>query len=99
MSRNTSPHILNTSANLLGFCLVVITSLHITNNSENSIIDELTSFVAFFLVVSCLFSFFSMRSVNEKTEQSLEKIADYLFITSLAGILLIVLLISLNVIK
>ena len=34
MKRNTSPHILNTAANLLGFCLFVITSLHISNKRE-----------------------------------------------------------------
>ena len=37
MANNTSQHILNSSASLLGFCLFVITSLHITNRIENQL--------------------------------------------------------------
>jgi len=99
MANNTSQHILNTSANLLGFCLFVITSLHIANHTESSIIDELTSVIAILLSFSCLFSFMSIRTDNEKREQRLEIIADYLFLTSLTGILIIILLITLNYIK
>ena len=96
MANNTSPHILGTSANLLGFCLFVITSLHITNQVETHIIDELTSLVAIVLTFSCIFSFTSIRTSNAKREQRSEAIADYLFFVALIGILLIILLISLN---
>jgi hypothetical protein len=99
MATNTSQHILNTSANLLGFCLVVITSLHITNETESSIIDEFTSVVALLLSFSCFFSFVSIRTKDPIREQRLETIADYLFIISLTGILVIILLITLNFIK
>jgi len=99
MPNNTSQHILSTSANLLGFCLFVITSLHFTDKAENSIVDELTSVVAILLTISCLFSFFSIRSSNENVERRLETIADYLFIISLLGILVIISLITLNYIK
>lgn len=99
MSRNTSPHILNTSANLLGFCLIVITSLHISNQTETHIIDELTSFIGILLTSSCLFSFFSIRFANPSKAEKFEKIADILFFTSLIGILMIILLISLNIIN
>ena len=99
MPNTTSQHILSTSANLLGFCLFVITSLHFTDNAENSIVDELTSVVAILLTVSCLFSFFSIRSSKENIERILETIADYLFIISLLGILVIIFLITLNFIK
>jgi hypothetical protein len=96
MANTTSQHILSTSANLLGFCLVVITSLHITNESEVSIIDELTSVVAVLLIFSCLFSFFSIRTTIKEREIRLETIADYLFIGSLVGILVVILIIALN---
>ncbi len=99
MSNNTSPHILNTSANLLGLCLIVITSFHVTNNSAASIIDELTSVVAVMLVVSCTCSFLSIRTKRPTRGYRLENIADYLFIASLAGILIIILLIMLNFIR
>lgn len=99
MANNTSQHILNTSANLLGFCLFVITSLHIANLTETHIIDELTSFIAVLLTFSCIFSFASIRTTNPKREKRLETIADYLFVLSLIGILIIILLITLNIFK
>ena len=99
MPNTTSQHILNTSANLLGFCLFVITSLHFTDKAEGSIIDELTSVIAILLIVSCLFSFFSIRTSNHVIEKRLETVADYLFIVSLLGILIIISLITLNYIK
>ena len=55
MANNTSSNILNTSANLLGFCLIVITSLHVANKTENNYLDELTAVVALLLSISCFF--------------------------------------------
>lgn len=99
MANTTSQHILNTSANLLGFCLFVITSLHVSNYSEASLIDEFTSLIALLLIVSCMFSFASIRTKNHQKEEKMETIADYLFFTALAGITLIILLIGFNYIK
>ncbi|WP_442589441.1 hypothetical protein ACSBL2_25800 [Pedobacter sp. AW31-3R] len=99
MAKTTSQHILNTAANLLGFCLFVITSLHIANMTENHLIDEFTSVIAVLLTCSCLFSFASLRTSDLEKERKLETIADYLFIISLVGILIIILLITLNFLK
>jgi len=99
MANNTSQHILNTSANLLGFCLFVITSLHFRYKAETTIIDKVTSIVAILLAMSCFFSFISIRTKNDFKEKKYENIADYLFATSLGGILLIILLITFNFIK
>jgi hypothetical protein len=99
MIKKTSPHILNTSANLLGFCLFVITSLQVSSKAEESIIDEFTSVIAVLLIFSCLLSFVSIRTSNHQKEQRLETAADYLFVASLVGVLLIILLIAFNFIK
>ena len=96
MANKTSQHILNTAANLLGFCLFVITSLHVSSVAESSIIDELTIVIAVLLLFSCLFSFISIRTTSPEREQRLETIADYLFVASLVGILIIILLIAFN---
>lgn len=77
MANNTSPHILTTSANLLGFCLFVITSLHIANQIEMHVIDEFTSVIAVLLTCSCLFSFISIRTKIQERENKFETIADY----------------------
>jgi hypothetical protein len=99
MPNNTSQHILNTSANLLGFCLFVITSLHISNSTESSIIDEFTSVIALLLTFSCMLSFLSIRTQSKLREQRLEAFADYLFFISLVGIFIIILFIALKFIK
>jgi predicted membrane channel-forming protein YqfA (hemolysin III family) len=96
MANKTSQHILGTSANLLGFCLFIITSLHLANKTENTLIDEFTSIVALFLTISCVFSFVSIRTENENQENKLEQIADYLFIISLVGIFGIIAFIIIN---
>lgn len=99
MANNTSQHILSTAANLLGFCLFVITSLHIANLTELHLSDEFTSVVAILLTFSCIFLFLSIKTTNPNKEERLEKIADYLFLIALIGILIIILLISLNIFK
>jgi ABC-type xylose transport system permease subunit len=96
MANNTSQHILNTSASLLGFCLFVITSLHLNNKVASSVIDEFTSVIAILLAFSCFFSFTSIRTRNQKREKRLETIADYLFVAALIGILIVIVLITFN---
>jgi len=96
MANNTSQHILNTSANLLGFCLIVITSLHIANKYETHLIDEFTSLIAVILIFSCIFSFTSIRTKNQNRQKLLENIADYFFLSALLGILTIIILVTFN---
>ena len=65
MPNTTSPSILNAATGLLGFCLVVITSFHLTNKADTSLIDEFTSVIAMFLIFSCFFSFLAIRTKKE----------------------------------
>jgi uncharacterized membrane protein len=99
MANKSSQHILNTSATLLGFCLFVITSLHSSNYSATSLIDEFTSVVTLLLIFSCLFSFYSLQTSNPSKEKRTEQIGEFLFGFSLLGILIIVVLLLLNIIK
>lgn len=96
MSNKTSPHILSTSANLLGFCLFVITSLHFTNKRALTLVDELTAIISLFLATSSVLSFLSIRTENPWLESKLETVADYFFIIALVGILFVILLIAQN---
>jgi len=96
VANKTSQHILSTAANLLGFCLFIITSFHLTDRSENSLIDEFTSVVALALTISSVFSFLSIRSDDARREVRLESVADIFFIISLAGIFLIIVFITLK---
>src|SRR5262245_25613348 len=99
MANRYSQLILSTAANLLGFCLFVITSLHVSNYSVRSIIDEFSSGIAVVLIFSCLFSFFSIRAKNVARSDRLETIADYFFVAALIGILTIIVLLILNFVK
>jgi hypothetical protein len=64
--------------------------------TERYFIDEFTSVVAVLLTFSCMFSFVSIRTKIETREKHYETIADYLFLVALAGILIIILLITFN---
>lgn len=62
MKAPTSSHILNSSSNLLGFCLVVLISLRIANYSEQSLIDEFTVVASVLLMAANILSFLAIRS-------------------------------------
>ncbi|HKR04337.1 MAG TPA: hypothetical protein VJY62_06825 [Bacteroidia bacterium] len=98
MANKKSEHILNTSSNLLGFCLIVLTSLKISKFSEVTLIDEFTGIACILLIASSLFSFLSIRSTNEKLTFGYEKIADMLFITALLLVFTITFMIAFSVI-
>ena len=99
MATKTSKHILPTSANLLGFCLFVIASMHVTNKAASSFIDEFTSVIALLLTICSLLSFISIRKEEVESDKKFELIADYFFIGSLIGIAIIIILIMLDIIK
>ena len=94
MPNITSQHILNTASTLLGLCLVVITSLHLTSQQENNLIDEITSIISLLLAAACIVSFISLRTQNPKVERSTEHIADLLFMISLFSILVLIIYIA-----
>lgn len=96
MANNTSQHILNTSTALLGFCLIVISSIHISNMAESTWLDEFSSGIALVLALSTMFSFVSIRTQNERLERFFEKSADYLFLIALAGIFIIISVVMIN---
>lgn len=96
MSNKTSQHILGTSANLLGFCLFVITSLHLTNNTENNLIDEFTSIIALLLTISSMLSFVSIKKEKYDEKYKLEQWADVFFFISLLGIFIVITFITIH---
>jgi hypothetical protein len=98
MTSTKSQHILSTSSNLLGFCLIVLTSLKISNYSSVSIIDECTGVATIFLMASSLFSFLCIRSKNEKKGLRYEAIADIIFIVALLFIFSITFLVAFSII-
>ena len=98
MSENRSPHILNTSANLLGICFIVLTSLKKLNLTDDSLIDEFAVGAVMCFMTSCILSFISMRRERD-ANQKLEKIADFVFLSGLVILFVSTILIAFNLIK
>ncbi|WP_449397511.1 hypothetical protein [Chryseobacterium wanjuense] len=93
-----SSHILNASSNLLGFSLVIITSLKISKMSQSTYLDEFAGAACVCFAISCFFSFLSIRSVDKKHGDKFEDIADYLFLIALFCIVLAVVIVTVKII-
>lgn len=87
-------HILNTSSNLLGFCLLIITSLKISGKSAQTLVDEILMGSLVLFMTSCLLSFLSMRSHKPKSITLMEHLAEYAFVTGLVSLFVVVLIIA-----
>ena len=98
MSHIKSEHILNTSSNLLGFCLVVLTGLKITRYSAVSMIDEFTGVATILLTASSLLSFLSIRASNDQLAARYEYIAENIFIGALLFVFSIAFMIAFSII-
>ncbi|PSL45641.1 hypothetical protein CLV51_104347 [Chitinophaga niastensis] len=94
-----SPHILNTSTNLLGFCLIVLTSIKVARFNNATIIDDCTGVAAMLLMASCLLSFLSMRTTQEKLGEKLEAAADYTFLVALVCVSITIVFVSFNLLS
>ncbi|WP_160140182.1 hypothetical protein [Chryseobacterium sp. c4a] len=93
-----SPHILNASSNLLGFSLIIITSLKIAKISHNTYLDEFAGLACILFACSCFFSFLAIRTGDKRREYTYESIADYLFLIALFCIVLAVIILTLKII-
>ena len=84
MNNNTTPFILNTSANLLGICFVVLTGLRISNIAQAKEINIFVLVAAFVFMSSCFLSYLAIR--NERNSVVIEHVADYLFLAGLLAL-------------
>lgn len=75
------PHILNAASNLLGIALLIITGLHVSRYSADSIADEIAWGAAISLALSCLFSYLAIRA--EPHPSRYEGLADSVFMLGL----------------
>lgn len=94
-SERHTHHILGASTSLLGICFVLITGIKITKMTASTAVDEIALFAAFNFLISCLLSYFSIRS-EDKAER-LENIAHRTFLTGMICLFLGVMLFSLNI--
>lgn len=98
MPENRTPHILNTSANLLGLCFIVLTSLKVAKMSDSTIIDETTALAIILFMTSCILSFLSMKR-SGPANYRLERTADIIFLLGLLVLFLTTMMVTFNIIK
>lgn len=89
---------MNTSANLLGLCFIVLTSRSILSMKGATYIDELTAFAILMFMSSCVLSFISMRRTNAVSKR-FENIADFIFFIGLFFLFATTMLISFDIIS
>jgi hypothetical protein len=97
-NREKSPHILNPSSNLLGIGFILLASLKVMKIAEKTFIDEVTTLAIILLMGSCILSFISIRTNNQRS-QFYENIADIVFMIGLSLLFITTILFSFNVIK
>ena len=95
---NNSPHILSTSANLLGLCFVVLTSIRVMKLQQETWVDDFTVIAIFFFMSSCLLSFLSIRKSSKRAD-FYEKVAEYIFLFGLLTLFVSTLAIALQTVK
>lgn len=97
MNKN-SPHILNTSSNLLGFTFLVLTSMKGFGITQGSFIGEIISLCVALFALSSFFSFSSMHIKSGERIIRYETIASYIFLSGLFAITIISVLLAFDII-
>ena len=96
--QNTSPHILNSSSNLLGICFIVLTSLKVLKIQADTLIDEFTTAAMILFMICCILSFLSIRNNNQRGIR-LEKTADIFFLLGLFCLFSTTMLVTFDIVK
>jgi uncharacterized membrane protein YwzB len=89
-------HIFTVSSAMVGVCLTVIGLIRvvITLGTANTLADDFLAADALLFLVSCLLSYWALRSRGLRRMHRLEKIADGIFITAMIGMVVVCALIA-----
>lgn len=96
LTPSKAPHVLNASTNLVGFSFILLTSLKFFKFTGGAIVNELVAITVVSFILSCTFSFFSMRSKSQLRSDRYETIADYIFLFALMLLLVVCLMLALT---
>ena len=89
-------HIFTVSSAMVGVCLTVIGLIRvvITLGRADTLADDLLAGDALLFLISCLLSYWALRSRSLRRMHRLEKIADGIFIFAMIGMVIICALIT-----
>jgi hypothetical protein len=84
-------HIFTVSSAMVGVCLTVIGLIRvvITLGTADTLADDLLAADALLFLVSCLLSYWALRSRGLRRMHRLEKIADGIFIVAMIGMVVV----------
>ncbi len=85
LEEDISVHILSVSAAMVGVCLTVIGLLRvvITIQKANTVADDLLALDSLLFLVSCLLSYWALRTRTVRRMHSVERVADVVFMLAL----------------
>jgi Kef-type K+ transport system membrane component KefB len=92
-------HIFTVSSAMVGVCLTVIGLIRvvITLGRADTLADDLLAGDALLFLLSCLLSYWALRSRSIRRMHRLEKVADAIFIIAMIGMVIICALITYNI--
>ena len=96
LEQDISIHIFTVSSAMVGVCLTVIGLIRvvITLGRADTLADDLLAGDALLFLISCLLSYWALRSRSLRRMHRLEKIADVIFIVAMIGMVIICALIT-----
>jgi len=96
LEQDISIHIFTVSSAMVGVCLTVIGLIRvvITLGRADTLADDLLAGDALLFLISCLLSYWALRSRSLRRMHHLEKIADGIFILAMIGMVIICALIT-----
>src|SRR5437764_14852114 len=96
LEQDISIHIFTVSSAMMGVCLTVIGLIRvvITLGTADTLADDFLAGDALLFLVSCLLSYWALRSRGLRRMHRLERIADGIFIMAMIGMVVICALIT-----
>jgi uncharacterized membrane protein len=99
LEQDISIHIFTVSSAMVGVCLTVIGLIRvvITLGRADTLADDFLAADALLFLLSCLLSYWALRSRSIRRMHRLEKVADGIFIIAMIGMVIICALITYNI--
>jgi cytochrome c oxidase assembly factor CtaG len=96
LEQDISIHIFTVSSAMVGVCLTVIGLIRvvITLGTADTLADDFLALDALLFLISCLLSYWALRSRSVHRMHRLERIADGIFIVAMIGMVIICALIT-----
>jgi hypothetical protein len=99
LEQDISIHIFTVSSAMVGVCLTVIGLIRvvITLGKADTITDDFLAGDALLFLISCLLSYWALRSRSLRRMHRIEKVADAIFIMAMIGMVIVCALITYSI--